>query len=78
VDSIYGSNRDFLLNAIPHIGRLLVSAPSAVTSWADYLVVTQRPPAAVLAAIEGSGLPVLDVAGVLAKAKQPAGVQAAV
>jgi GDP-mannose 6-dehydrogenase len=78
VDSIYGSNRDFLLNAIPHIGRLLVSAPSAVTSWADYLVVTQRPPAAVLDAIDGSGLPVLDVAGVLAKAKRPVNAPASV
>jgi GDP-mannose 6-dehydrogenase len=68
LDSIYGSNRNFLLNAIPHIGRLLVSGPADVTGWADYLVVTQKPTPAMLEAIEGSGLPVLDVAGVLAKA----------
>jgi hypothetical protein len=47
---------------------LLVSGPADVTGWADYLVVTQKPTPAMLAAIEGSGLPVLDVAGVLAKA----------
>jgi GDP-mannose 6-dehydrogenase len=72
MDSIYGSNRNFLLNAIPHIGKLLVSTPQAVTEWADALVITQKPPAAVLAAIEESGLPTIDVAGVLTRAKAPA------
>jgi GDP-mannose 6-dehydrogenase len=66
LDAIYGSNRNFLLNAIPHIGRLLVSSPTDVTGWADYLVVTQKPSAAMLEAVESSGLPVLDVAGALA------------
>jgi GDP-mannose 6-dehydrogenase len=70
LDSIYGSNRNFLLNAIPHIGRLLVSSPADVTGWADYLVVTQKPAPAVLEAVETSGLPVLDVAGVLARSAQ--------
>ena len=70
LDSIYGSNRNFLLNAIPHIGRLLVSSPEAVTGWSDYLVVTQNPSAAVLNAIESSGLPVIDVAGVLSRRTQ--------
>jgi GDP-mannose 6-dehydrogenase len=65
LDTIYGSNRNFLLNAIPHIGRLLVSSPTDVTGWADYLVVTQKPSAAMLEAVESSGLPVLDVAGAL-------------
>jgi GDP-mannose 6-dehydrogenase len=78
VDSIYGSNREFLLNAIPHIGRLLVSSPQAVMSWADTLVVTQKPTAAVLDAIGQSGLPVIDVAGVLANRKTPATVEASV
>ena len=75
LDGIYGSNRDFLLNAIPHIGRLLVSTPGAVTSWADYLVVTQKPSATVLNVIEASGLPVLDVAGVFARSRQQAAIQ---
>ena len=65
LDSIYGSNRNFLLNAIPHIGRLLVSTPEAVTAWADTLVITQKPNSAVLSAIEASALPTIDVAGAL-------------
>jgi GDP-mannose 6-dehydrogenase len=66
LETIYGSNRDFLLNAIPHIGRLLAPSPETVFGWADQLVVTQKPGAELLRAIEASRLPVLDVAGVLA------------
>jgi GDP-mannose 6-dehydrogenase len=73
LDSIYGSNRNFLLNAIPHIGRLLVPTAEAVFAWADQLVVTQKPGAALMQSIEVSGLPVLDVAGVLPR---PARVRA--
>jgi GDP-mannose 6-dehydrogenase len=69
LDSIYGTNRNYLLNAIPHIGRLLVGSVREVTSWADYLVVTQKPSPAMLDEIEESGLPVLDVAGVLRRAR---------
>lgn len=67
LDSIYGTNRNYLLNAIPHIGRLLVGSPAEVTSWADCLVVTQKLSPAVLDAIEASGLPVIDVAGALGR-----------
>lgn len=67
LDSIYGSNRNFLLNAIPHIGRLLVSTPEAVTGWADQLVVTQKPSAPLLRTVTDSGLPIIDVAGVLTR-----------
>jgi GDP-mannose 6-dehydrogenase len=78
VDTIYGSNREFLLNAIPHIGRLIVSSPGSVASWADCLVVTQKPTAAVLDAIDGSAIPVIDVAGVLTKAHQSSKERASV
>lgn len=71
MDSIYGSNRNFLLNAIPHIGRLLVSTPEEVTAWADVVVITQKPPAAVLSAVEASGLPLIDVAGVIQRRAKP-------
>jgi GDP-mannose 6-dehydrogenase len=74
LDSIYGSNRNFLLNAIPHIGRLLVPTAEAVFAWADQLVVTQKPGAALMQSIGASGLPVLDVAGV---GPRPARVRAA-
>lgn len=68
LDSIYGTNRNFLLNAIPHIGRLLCPLEE-VLGWADRLVVTQKPPAAVIRSIAASGLPVTDVAGVWTAAR---------
>jgi GDP-mannose 6-dehydrogenase len=61
LDSIYGTNLNFLLNAIPHIGRLLVPLPD-VLGWADHLVVTQKLTPVLSQAVRESGLPVLDVA----------------
>ena len=72
LDSIYGSNRNFLLNAIPHIGRLLEGEAGALLAWADQLVVAQKPGEALARLIAGSGLPVLDLAGSSARAASPA------
>ncbi|HTP86513.1 MAG TPA: nucleotide sugar dehydrogenase [Bryobacteraceae bacterium] len=62
MDKIYGSNRNYILSAIPHIGRLLTGDLEEVTAWAGHLVVTQRPSAELAAQIRASGKPVLDVA----------------
>ena len=62
MEKIYGSNRDYILNAIPHIGRLLTGNFDELAAWADHLVVTQRPSADLAAKIHGSKKPVLDVA----------------
>lgn len=69
LDSIYGTNRSFLLNAIPHISRLLQGSLQSVLGWADCVVVTQKPVAETTRAIAASGLPVIDVAGVWAAAR---------
>jgi GDP-mannose 6-dehydrogenase len=66
VDSIYGSNRNFLMNAIPHIGRLMEPTLEDLVGWADYLVITQSPGAKVSALIAQSGLPALDLIGGIA------------
>ncbi len=62
LDQIYGSNRDYILNAIPHIGKLLTSGFEEVGEWADHLVVTQKPSRKLAAQIEKSGKPVVDLA----------------
>ncbi len=67
LDEIYGSNRQFILHAIPHIGRLMEPALDPLLGWAQHLVVTQNPGREVLAKISASGLPVLDLAGAIAK-----------
>ena len=66
MDRIYGSNRDYVLNAIPHIGKLLTAGFDELAGWADHLVITQRPSAELAAKIRSSGKPVLDVARGLA------------
>ena len=62
MDKIYGSNRDYILGVIPHIGKLLTADFGELAGWADYLVVTQRPSKDLAAQIRGCGKPVLDLA----------------
>ena len=62
IDEIYGSNKNYILNAIPHIGRLMESSIDSVISWADNLVVTQKLAPALAAKVAASGKPVLDLA----------------
>ena len=64
MENIYGANRNFVLNHIPHIGRLLEADFASVAAWSECLLVTQKPSAAMREAIENSGKPVLDFAGV--------------
>jgi GDP-mannose 6-dehydrogenase len=59
--NIYGSNRDFVLAAVPHIGRVLMDEVQDVLGWASHVVVTQAPSGAVAQQIVASGLPVLEL-----------------
>lgn len=63
LEAIYGTNRSFVLNALPHIGRLLQPSLEDLLKWADCLVVAQKPSADSLARIEGFELPVIDLVG---------------
>ncbi len=59
--SIYGSNRNFILEAIPHIGRLLTGSLDQILVWADHLVLAQKQNAEAMERIQASGIPVLDL-----------------
>ncbi len=63
MDTIYGSNRLFILDTIPHIGRLLDNRMEDTLGWAQHLVVTQKQSPEAAEKIVASGLPVLDLAG---------------
>jgi GDP-mannose 6-dehydrogenase len=63
LEQIYGSNRQFILNAIPHIGRLLDGRFEDTLAWAQHLVVAQKPSDAYAAQMARSGIPVLDLTG---------------
>jgi GDP-mannose 6-dehydrogenase len=63
LDAIYGSNRNFILQQIPHIGRLLDARLEDTFGWADHLVIAQKPDDGMRAQIELSGLPVTSLIG---------------
>jgi GDP-mannose 6-dehydrogenase len=61
VEEIYGSNRSFILNAIPHISRLMESSVAGLLEWSEVVVVTQKPSAELATALSNSGRPILDL-----------------
>jgi GDP-mannose 6-dehydrogenase len=60
---IYGSNQAYVLNAIPHIGRLLAPSLDDMLKQSKHVVVTQKPAPEIRAAIAASKLPVVDFSG---------------
>jgi GDP-mannose 6-dehydrogenase len=72
IDSIYGANRSFVLNVIPHIGRLLQRSLEDVLDWAEYVVIAQKQTPEAMSRIQSSGLPAMD----LISAGQPASAEA--
>jgi len=60
---IYGGNKNFLLNAIPHIGGLLEVKLPSLLEWADSLILTVKPDSASATAIATTSLPILDLSG---------------
>jgi len=61
MDQIYGSNRNFILTAVPHIARLLDYDLDQMLSWADHVIVAQKPAPAFLERLERSGRPLLNL-----------------
>jgi GDP-mannose 6-dehydrogenase len=61
LDNIYGSNRNFLLSSIPHIGKLLNADLDEMLTWADILLITQKLSPLMQARIISVGKPVLDL-----------------
>jgi GDP-mannose 6-dehydrogenase len=62
IDQIYGSNKNYVLNAVPHIGKLMASSLSELLASCRSLIVTQKPSAEIAHEIKASGIHVLDLA----------------
>ena len=63
LNRIYGSKSRLHSHRDPaHIGKLLAGNFAELATWAEHLVVTQKPSPDLARMIEASGLPVLDVA----------------
>jgi GDP-mannose 6-dehydrogenase len=63
LDSIYGTNRNFILNAIPHIGKLMLPALDDLLGWANCVVVAQKLEPTLVERIQAAQLPVIDLVG---------------
>jgi GDP-mannose 6-dehydrogenase len=61
LDAIYGTNRQFVLNAIPHIGKLMDADLGQTLGWCEHLILAQRPSGEAAARIAASGVAVLDL-----------------
>lgn len=66
IEEIYGSNRSFVLDAIPHIAKLLKPSLDQMIQDADFLVVTQKPSEADLETLASAGLPIVNLVGAMA------------
>ncbi|MGI8990497.1 MAG: UDP-glucose dehydrogenase family protein [Bryobacteraceae bacterium] len=61
LDQIYGTNKDFVLGAIPHIGKLLDGSVETTLTWCERLVLAQKPSPEMAGKIRASGVPVLNL-----------------
>lgn len=65
IEEIYGANRSFVLDAIPHISKLLKPSLDQMVEDVDFLVLTQKPSSADLEVLASAGLPVVNLVGAL-------------
>jgi len=65
IGEIYGSNQQYIMNAIPHIGNLLDGSLAAMLQWADYVLLAQKPAPESLAQLEQSSKLLVDLVGAL-------------
>jgi len=63
IEAIYGKNRNFVMQAIPHIGRLMCSPLEELLGWAEHVVVAQKPSPEMRERLLASGLPLVDLVG---------------
>jgi len=61
LDALYGSNRAFLLNSLPHIGRCMEDCLSKLLGWAELVAITQEPTAELREVLMQSPAPVIDL-----------------
>lgn len=64
LDRIYGSNKNFILTTVPHIGKLLVPDLPSLLTWADQIVLTQKPAPDCAAILCAAPKPALDLTAI--------------
>jgi len=68
--SLMGANREYILNHIPHIGRLMVDRPERLLEHADVVVIASAGrEVAPLVATLAAGKPIIDLVGMWSTAE---------
>jgi GDP-mannose 6-dehydrogenase len=65
LDSIYGSNRNFILSAVPHISRFLARDLDELLAFSGHLVLAQAPGAEILDRLRAAPVAITDLTGLL-------------
>jgi GDP-mannose 6-dehydrogenase len=63
LDKIHGANQRFLIERIPHIGRLMDQSLETMLDWADHVILAQTPKGRFVEQICASGKPTLNLVG---------------
>jgi GDP-mannose 6-dehydrogenase len=63
LEQIYGSNRNFILQALPHIERLVTATLDELIDSSGCIVIAQKPGADIAARLAASGKPTIDLVG---------------
>ncbi len=63
LDQIYGSNRNFIMRALPHVGKVLTANLQDVLDWCECIVLAQKPDSEAAHKIAASGKPLIDFIG---------------
>jgi GDP-mannose 6-dehydrogenase len=75
--SLVGANRDYILNHVPHIGRLLVDTPEILFEHAEAIVMaTAEKDFGPIAARLGKGKQLIDLVGIWKNEEQVLSTQA--
>ncbi len=63
LEKIYGTNKAFLMERIPHIGRLLDDDFASTLDWAEHIVLAQKPQGEFVEALRSCGKPITNLIG---------------
>ena len=63
LDKIHGANQRFLMERIPHIGRLMDRELESTIQWANQIILAQKPKGRYVEMLQASGKPVINLIG---------------
>ena len=63
IEQIYGSNQRFVMEAIPHVQKLVEPTLESLLAWADHILIAQKPSPEIFQRLQRAGRPLIDLVG---------------